>query len=72
MDLRNTENPRQATENTLGRLPKSIIEILTSYIAEVSLFAEGAGGIRLRENATTKNALEDALFSLKKHNIGTR
>jgi len=66
VDLRNTETSRQATEKILGRLPKSILETLTKYIAEVSLSAGGTGGgVRLRENAAAKNALEDALFSLK-------
>ncbi len=73
VDLRNTETSRQATEKILGRLPKSILETLTKYIAEVSLSAGGTGGgVRLRENAAAKNALEDALFFIEEHNTNTR
>jgi len=66
VDLRNTETSRQATEKILGRLPKSILETLSKYIAEVSFSAGDVGAsVKLRENVAAKNALEDALFALK-------
>ncbi|MFA4662880.1 AAA family ATPase [Pyrococcus kukulkanii] len=66
VDLRNAETSRQATEKILSRLPKSIFDTISKYIAEVS-FSTGSVGasVKLRENVTARNALEDALFALK-------
>ncbi|MFA4647739.1 hypothetical protein P8X24_10930 [Pyrococcus kukulkanii] len=36
VDLKNTETSRQATKKILGRLPKSILDTLPKYIAEIS------------------------------------
>nr|WP_237710136.1 ATP-binding protein [Pyrococcus sp. ST04] len=66
VDLRNAETSRQATEKILSRLPKSILDALSKYIAEVSFSARDvSASVKLRENAAAKNALEDALFALK-------
>ena len=66
VDLRDTDTFRGATEKILGRLPESTLGRLSKHISEVSTSAFGAGvAVKLKENTSARQALVDALSTLR-------